>query len=571
MQYIRQDCVLTEAAVFFIVNFTKLLRFQVDYDTLYPKQIILRRMVMDTRRNVVLILVDQLRPDFIGPYGADFIRTPNLDKLAAEGVTFDNAIAASTVCAPSRASILTGQFVSGHDGWTNNIPCKDGTEYLPERLNAAGYMTAAVGCYDHAPFGNPIGYRYLKIFEENQPGCKYLEDLRKKYPDARVYAENDGTMHFKYPEEVFYDRWNCDLATEFIASYTQNGVAPDGTKPDEEDAPFFLYCGFLSPHTPLTPPHGLEDMVDEDKIPPVLTTHREDIASVEKYRRAFLNSHEDLVNPEAAVPRRMKERKAYCELIAEVDTLVGRIVQSLKDNGIYENTTIIFSSDHGSVDNDYNVVTKGPWLYRSQLFVPLIVANDPSVCSGSRSDCLCGNIDIGGTVLDIAGDHKAFGVSRSLIGMSDGRVPEREVHMSEFCDACKTLIDKQYTFTYYPFTGETCLYDRKNDPLETVNLGGKPEYADIERKFLMDIIDFMCIAKGVRLEAHDLTPEIRTGIEKKHPKFLDSFDIAYPLSSWREVERIAEAGLDPDYNEFCREREIKAHYGVYFHKEKPKN
>ena len=76
------------------------------------------------RRNVVLILTDQLRPDFIGPYGADFIRTPNLDRLAAEGVTFDNAIAASTVCAPSRASILTGQFVSGLDGWTNNIPCK---------------------------------------------------------------------------------------------------------------------------------------------------------------------------------------------------------------------------------------------------------------------------------------------------------------------------------------------------------------------------------------------------------------------------------------------------------------
>ena len=86
----------------------------------------------------------------------------------------------------------------------------------------------------------------------------------------------------------------------------------------------------------------------------------------------------------------------------------------------------------------------------------------------------------------------------------------------------------------------------------------------------MDVIDFMCIAKGIRLEAHDLVPEIRTGIEKKHPKFLDTFEIAYPLGSWREVERIEEAGLEPTYNEFCREHEIKAHYGVYFHTERPK-
>ena len=77
---------------------------------------------MPNTRNVVLILVDQLRSDFIGPYGADFIRTPNLDELAKNGVTFDNAIASATVCAPSRASVLTGEFVSGHDAWTNDVP-----------------------------------------------------------------------------------------------------------------------------------------------------------------------------------------------------------------------------------------------------------------------------------------------------------------------------------------------------------------------------------------------------------------------------------------------------------------
>jgi hypothetical protein len=79
-----------------------------------------------------------------------------------------------------------------------------------------------------------------------------------------------------------------------------------------------------------------------------------------------------------------------------------------------------------------------------------------------------------------------------------------------------------------------------------------PYLKDIERKFLMHVIDMMVLAKGVRLEAHDLVPEIREGLEKKHPKFMDNFDIAYPIASMRDIERIREAGLDADYQEFCK-------------------
>lgn len=518
---------------------------------------------MSKKRNMVLILVDQMRPDFISPYGADFVKTPNLEELARNGITFDNAITSSTVCAPARASVLTGEFVSGHDAWTNDIPFREGTKFFTERLQEQGYMTAAVGVSDHVKPDTPCGYRYQNI-HTTKPDGDYMKYLRSKYPEAMHYAESDGDFHFKYPEEYFYDRWCCDRATDFIESYARNGSAPDGTKPESPDSPFFLYCGFLSPHHPLTPPKGLADRVDSDKIPTIINSTRQDIAPVEKYRRAYLNSHEDLVNPEGAVPRRMRERQAYLELIAEIDDLVGRIVKSLKDNGVYENTTIIFSSDHGSVDNDYNMVTKGPWPYRAQLFIPLIVSNNPELESNTRSDCLCGSIDIGATVLGIANDTKRFGVSRSLIGMANGSEPEREVHMSEFCDACKTLVTKQYTFTYYPFNQEICLYDRINDPLEMTNLAARPEYAELKQKMLMDVIDFMCIAKGVRLEAHDVVPEIKAGIEEKDPKFLDDFDISFPLASMEQVKRIKDAGLDENYNEFCKGREIKAHYGVYF-------
>jgi arylsulfatase A-like enzyme len=214
-------------------------------------------------------------------------------------------------------------------------------------------------------------------------------------------------------------------------------------------------------------------------------------------------------------------------------------------------------------------MTKGPWPYKPQLFIPMIISNHPTLEKGTRCDALCGGLDIGGTILDIAGDTKEFGVSRSMVGLATGEVQEREVNLSEFCDSCKTLVDKRYTFTYYPFTEKTCLFDRVNDPEEKVNLAGRPEYMALENRFMKHIVDFMILAKGVRIEVHDLTRDIHDGIAKKNPKFLDSFDIAYPIASWRDIERLEKLGLDATYNEFCKEREIKAHYGVYFHSERP--
>ena len=515
----------------------------------------------NSRRNVVMILCDQLRPDFLHAYGADFIPTPNLDALAENGVVFDNAITASTVCGPARAAIMTGRFVSDHDGWTNDIPCREGIDYYPERLTDAGYMTAGVGIYDHPPYG--LQYHCM-VDHLERPENPYAKYLNEKHPGA-TFGTSGENYQFKYPEEDFYDRWITDRATDFIDSYAQTGKAPDGTAPKEENAPFFLYCGYVCPHMPHFPPKEVCGTVNPADLPDIKIFEREDyVAEVEQYRRAFLNPHETWADARTAVPERMKERLAYCEMIVEIDALVGRIVKSLKDNGVYENTTIIFSSDHGSVEHDYNVISKGPWPYYSQLFVPLIVSNNPRLPAGTHCDALCGNMDIGATILDVAGDTKPFGVARSLLGLADKTIPEREVHMSEFCDSCKTLVDKRFTFTYYPFEMGTCLFDRVNDPDETVNLSGNPEFADVERKFLMHAIDFMVLAKGVRIEAHDMVPKVKAGLEKKDPKYLDHFDIAYPLDSMTEYNRIKDAGLDENYNEFCKDREMKACYGAYW-------
>ncbi len=514
-------------------------------------------------RNIVLINCDSLRADFLSPYGCDFIPTPNIGHLAETGVTYTNAITAATVCAPARASALTGQLVSGHGYWTNQLSFRPGTRFFPERLRDAGYITAKVGVDDHITPDNDLGYRYIRLFTENKPGSVYLRQLQENHPEATRYGmvSEDG-HHFKYTEEEHYDRWTCDNATAFLRSYSEKGTLPDGTA--TEDKPFFLNCSFLMPHAPYLPPQEVAGTVDETKMPDRLTLTRDDIPDVEAYRRAWI--YDPCANAPAetkqAAERRL--RLAYCEMIAEIDRLVGRITDTLRETGLWENTTVLFTTDHGSMEYDYGLDTKGPFPYHQQLFIPLLVANHPDLQPGTRSDCLCGNLDLGATILDIAGDQAPFGLSRSLIGMANGRVPEREVNISEFCDSCKNLVDKRYTFSYYPFTGVCTLFDRINDPAERVNLADLPAYAEVKLRFMMHLTDFLILAKGVRIEAHDLAPAVREGIEAKKPGFLDEFEICYPLPNMASVEKVREAGLDGDYNEFCRGREIKAHYGVYF-------
>ena len=514
-------------------------------------------MEMNKRRNVVVIMCDQLRPDFLNAYGADFIPTPNIDALAENGVVMDNAITAATVCGPARMSFLTGRHVSDHGTWTNLIPPREDCEFLPERFVENGYMTAAVGCYDHAPDEKTFGYKYMIRDLGDGPNCDYKKYMQEKHPEyVWRWTAGDETGHFMYDEEDYFDRWSADRATEFIESYTKTGAAPDGTKPEEDGAPFYLYCGFFGPHMPEIPPKEVAGTVDKDKIPQVLVQPRpdEDIAPVELYRRAWLNPLEYANDPHSLDDARMKQRLLYCEMIVEIDNLVGRIVKSLKDNGIYDNTTIIFTSDHGSVDNDYGMVSKGPWPYKSQLFIPMIISNHPRLTKGTHCDALCGNQDIGATLLDAAGDNKPFGISRSMIGLCDKTVPEREVNLSEFCDSSKTIVDKRYTFIYYPFSTKTCLFDRINDPNEEVNLSGKPEYADLERKFLMHIIDFAAINKRVRVETHDLYSEMKESIEKKDPYFMDTYEVMYPVLDEISLERLKNAGLDNTFNEFCRDK-----------------
>jgi arylsulfatase A-like enzyme len=500
---------------------------------------------MTDQRNVVVFLCDQLRPDFLQLYGCDAIPTPNLDRLAEDGVVFDHAITQSTVCGPARACIMTGRYVSDHGVWTNDVAFRDGLEYLPPQMSKEGYATGAFGKLHHYPPHDTKGFDEAVQFEEGrmQKQEPYLHWLNGRHSEATDIWNHDK-YEFAYDEEEYYEAWIASHAIDFIEEQTR-----------ETEHPFFAWISFQGPHGPLDPPSSVKGAVDTTRLPEPIEKpeNEETIPEVQRYREALGYEYDSLEET-------MERRTAYAELIAAIDEQIGRILDNLEDLGVADNTTFLFSSDHGDLLGDFSLDAKGPYPYHGQLAIPLVIANHPEIDTGTRSDSLVGNIDIPGTCLDIAGAEETIGVSRTLLEQAqEDPAAEREVNFSEFCDSIKTVETQRYRYSYYPFSGSATLYDRKHDPDERENRSGDPEYAELERELLMHLIDFGIVSKGIRVEAHDFVPGQQEGVAKKYPGFAQDFKVAFPLSS-TDRQKLEKKDLQTDYNEFCRDIDVVSHY-----------
>lgn len=502
------------------------------------------------RPNIVVLLCDQLRPDVLRAYGCNAIPTPNIDRLAQNGVVFDNAITQSPVCAPARASMMTGRYPSDHRVWTNDVPFRDGLEYLPERMNRAGYRTGAFGKLHHTPALDVKGFQVARLMEGGRLGDQepYLEWLRQRHPDAKGVFHPTEQLQSRLSEAEHHEHWIASRALEFMKTAARTDAEP-----------FFAWISFQGPHTPLDPPPEVKGCCRADALPPRIRRRDPQICPVHRYRKVVydMNSVYGLPpdwQPDAAGFRNM--RCAYAEKVAAIDRQIGRILEQLESLQVLDRTTILFSADHGDLLGDFGHVTKGPFPYRGQLDIPLIVANAPELQPGTRCRRLVGNIDLAATCLDTAGDTPVFHQSRSLLRQA-GAAPDpgREVNFSEYGDSCKIVENERYRYARYALLDFAELFDKEDDPDEQVNLAGRPETAALEIMFLRHLHDFAIIAKGVEIPAYEFVPEQQEELRRKSPgfEFDPEFRIAFPLSELMK-ERLREAGLRTDYNQFAEQR-----------------
>lgn len=440
------------------------------------------------RPNIVLFLTDQQRWDSLGCYGADWMETPNLDRVAAEGARFDRCYVNNPVCTPSRSSIWTGRELPGHGVYQLYDLLPEDEVFFTERLRDAGYHTALFGKlhtssrlfeadrrHPHDGF-DEYEWAIEASIHLDSPFNGYRRWLEQEHPEFLSELTEKGRSLLHHPREAHFTHWAAERTIDFI----ERGAAGA----DDGSAPFFVCMSVFDPHNPYEDyPLEMLRRIDEGSIPPPLPDPRRDRPeAVEREREhSYLGAHDALGAEEIAAMRR-----GYFASVALIDLEVGRVLEALDRTGLAENTLVIFASDHGDMIGDHELLVKGAFFYDACSRVPFLMRWPARIPEGRVVEAVVQPHDIAATVLAAAGLHdslpeNAMPDSRNLAPLARGeaeRVHEYAVcayRNSGISDAKRpwdppinaTMItDGRYKLSVYHGEGRGELYDLVHDPNE---------------------------------------------------------------------------------------------------------
>ncbi|MEJ5945970.1 sulfatase-like hydrolase/transferase [Pseudokineococcus basanitobsidens] len=464
------------------------------------------------RPNIVFVITDQQRFDTIAALGHDHVDTPNLDRLVAEGTAFTRTYVTAPSCAPSRASLFTGLYPHTSGVLRNDDPWHHS---WVERLADAGYRCANVGKMHTYPYETSVGFHErhvvenkdrahpdLPFFLDSWDKALHVRDLEK--PD-RVhlrsrpdYRESLGAFAWELPDEMHPDNFVGGLARWWLQRWV--GGTPGTTGDAPTGQPFFLQVGFPGPHPPYDPTPGvLERYADRDVPMPHRTP--EDLAAQPRALQELRRQHEDndhdavvhLEDPSEEQMRR--QRRHYLANVTMLDEQVGLLRAELERLGVLDDTVVVFTSDHGDCLNDHGHSQK--WtMYDPSVRVPALVRG-PGVVAGQEVDGLTSMMDLGPTVLELAGvDVPSWMEARSLVPALRGeRWPGREHAFSEHArdhiltgTAMMTMVrDDRYKLVTFVDSDEGQLFDLVEDPHEERTLWDDPASAGLKRH-LLDVV-----------------------------------------------------------------------------------
>ena len=456
--------------------------------------------------NLLFIIADQWRADSLGCAGHPVVKTPNLDRLAKAGTRFEKCFVQTAPCGPSRMCIYTGRYLCSHRGVHNKTPLIDAEDNIGWWLREGGYDPHLIGYNDYAvdprtlPDSDPRtsslsydnvlpGFETLVYHEYDSP--EYFEDLRSKgYPDwllthktvhqPKVPDEGPGDhLALRYP--AHYKAEDCEA--RFLTNRAIDHV--NGRK----DSGWVLNINYIKPHPPRICSAPFNDMYDPADMPNIVR-HAAELEGDHPYERLI---HK---NPQLQAERDLRETQAnYYGMITEVDTSLGILFDALEASGQWDDTVIVFSSDHGEYLGDHYLTGKGH-IYDAGIRVPLIV-RDPSVeADATRGKSLGGfveSIDIASTILDLMGvaiPDRVQGVSLAdrIRGSQDPGKSEiryekdfRQIPGAD-PDECLLWVIRDDAYKYVQFADPAFppfLFDLAADPGESTNIAGLPENAPV--------------------------------------------------------------------------------------------
>lgn len=419
-------------------------------------------------RNVVFVLTDDHRYDAMGFMGHPFLETPHLDSLAANGVHLKNAFVTTSLCSPSRASILTGLYTHKHRVIDNNRLVPEGTIFFPQYLQRAGYQTAFIGKWhmggshdDPRPgFDHWISFRgqgnYLS------PGPNYTLNMNGKRVKQQGYITDELT----------------DYAIQWLEQQ------------QDSEQPFFLYLSHKAVHSNFTPAarhEGRYQDVDLSFLPRGEGITAE--SNAPRWVRDQLNSWHGIDFSYHSDQGLDYLYRRYCESILAVDDSVGRVLEQLKKMGVYDQTLVIYMGDNGFMWGEHGLIDKRV-SYEESIRVPMMMQCPDLYPGGQVVEQVIGNIDVGPTILHAAGvetpgymDGKSF---LDLPNQPDAKwrdyflyVYYWEKNFPQSPTQFALRGDRFKYITYYGLWDVDELYDLTTDPGEKKNLIDDPAYRSV--------------------------------------------------------------------------------------------
>jgi choline-sulfatase len=427
------------------------------------------------RPNIICLMSDEHNVHVAGCYDNPVVRTPHLDRLAAEGVTFDAAYTTSPLCVPARLSFTAGKYVSRCGAWNNHAwLASDDVPSLPRLLNNAGYQSYLCGKM-HYDTTRRYGFTDLTPELHSNRSTKTGKGGRRRANDQDIdLHQRDSRFADFHPGDhsqiLDHDREVTRHAVGFLGERTR------------DDAPFFMLVGHLAPHFPIIAPQAYWEHY-QGKVPMPKLPEGHVAAQPRNYhhlRRGFgiVETDPELVQ---------KGRELYYALTEWFDNEVGKVLAALDDSEAADNTIVIYTSDHGE-----NMGEHGLWwkncMYEHAARVPLIVRWPERWAGGQRRTQVCSLVDLVQTIAELGGAQTLDDWDgESLCGvMDDPDAAWRDIAVTEYyghniASGMAMLRQGQYKYIYHTAPDarhrpECELYDLETDPGEFDNLATRPEY-----------------------------------------------------------------------------------------------
>ncbi|MBN1673489.1 MAG: sulfatase [Kiritimatiellae bacterium] len=413
-----------------------------------------------SRPNIIFIFSDQQRYSAMGCAGNEVVQTPNHDRLAAEGVCFDNAFSACPICSPYRAQVLTGRYSHKNGVLDNEYGLFPDQVTIAQALREAGYRTAYVGKwhlgYGPYPAEKRYGFDYMAAYN-----CQH------NYYQVHYHENEEGPLDMK----GWAPSCETDLAVGFLERHRAQSV----------DKPFFLMMSWGPPHWPY------------DQYPDAYRL----------YDPAQVDLPPNVPEQMAAFARR--EIAHYYGNVTGLDHELGRMLAWLDDRGLTANTIVCYSSDHGDHLSSHGYgKPMDKWLHHSMraskatpydesVHIPFLLRYPARVAAGQRADVLFNSVDVMPTLLGLAGVAPPAGMqgrdlSHTVLGI-EGPEPDSVYlqilgpgwpHRGKWVGFWRGLRTKRWTYARWHGEETVLMFDRDKDPWEMKNLAGNPGYADVQ-------------------------------------------------------------------------------------------